>query len=73
MVGRSNTSDFRDGFVKLIANKKAPCLGATVMAPHAAEIMHELSLAIKHGLRPMKLPTRHMPFSAGAKQSVLRH
>lgn len=48
IVGRSNTSDFRDGFVKLIANKKGVLLGATVVAPHAAEIIHELALAIKH-------------------------
>lgn len=50
MVARSNTSDFRDGFVKLIADKNGVLLGATVVAPHAAEIIHELALAIKHGL-----------------------
>ncbi len=50
IVARSNTSDFRDGFVKIIANKSGVLLGATVVAPHAAEIVHELALAIKHGL-----------------------
>ena len=50
MIARSNTSDFRDGFVKIIADKGGTVLGATVMAPHAAEIIHELTLAIKHGL-----------------------
>ena len=50
MVARSNTSDFRDGFVKLLADKNGVLLGATVVAPHAAEIIHELALAIKHGL-----------------------
>ena len=50
IIARSNTSDFRDGFVKLIANKQGVLLGATVVAPHAAEIIHELALAIKHGL-----------------------
>jgi dihydrolipoamide dehydrogenase len=48
IIGRSNTSDFRDGFVKLIADKKGTLVGATVVAPHAAEIIHELALAIKH-------------------------
>jgi pyruvate/2-oxoglutarate dehydrogenase complex dihydrolipoamide dehydrogenase (E3) component len=48
MVARSNTSDFRDGFVKLIADKKGTLLGATVVAPHASEIIHELTLAIRH-------------------------
>lgn len=50
MTARSNTSDFRDGFVKLIADKKGVLLGATIVAPHADEIIHELSLAIRHGL-----------------------
>ena len=48
IIARSNTSDFRDGFVKLIADKKGVLVGATVVAPHAAEIIHELALAIKY-------------------------
>ncbi len=47
---RSNTSDFRDGFVKIITDKKGIVIGATVVAPHAAEMIHELALAVKHGL-----------------------
>lgn len=50
IIARANTSDFRDGFVKLIADKKGNLLGATVMAPSAAEIIHELALAVRHGL-----------------------
>lgn len=50
IIARSNTSDFYDGFVKLIADKKGVLIGATVMAPHAGEIIHELALAIKYGL-----------------------
>lgn len=50
LIARSNTSDFRDGFVKLITDKKGILIGATVVAPHAAEIIHELALAIKYGL-----------------------
>ncbi len=50
IIARSNTSDFRDGFVKLVANKSGVLIGATVVAPHAAEIIHELALAVKHGL-----------------------
>ncbi len=48
IIARSNTSDFRDGFVKLISDKKGVLLGATIMSPHAAELIHELALAIKH-------------------------
>jgi len=50
IVARSNTSDFRDGFVKIITNKKGIILGASVVAPHAGEMIHELALAIKYGL-----------------------
>lgn len=57
MVARSNTSDFRDGFVKLIADKNGMLLGATVVAPHAAEIIHELGLAIKYGLSANEIAT----------------
>lgn len=50
IIARSNTSDFRDGFVKIITDKKGVILGATVVAPHAAEIIQELALAVKHHL-----------------------
>lgn len=50
IVARSNTSDFHEGFVKIITVKKGVILGATVMAPEASEIVHELSIAIKYGL-----------------------
>lgn len=49
-IARSNTSDFRDGFVKVIADRKGTVIGATVVAPHAAEIIHELALAVKYEL-----------------------
>lgn len=50
IIARSNTSDFHDGFVKLIADKKGVLIGATIMAPSAGELIHELALAIKYGL-----------------------
>lgn len=48
IIARSNTSDFRDGFVKIVTDKKGVLLGATVVAPHASEIVHELALAVHH-------------------------
>lgn len=48
IIGRSNTADFRDGFVKMITDKKGIVLGATVVAPDAAEMIHELALAVKY-------------------------
>lgn len=50
IIARSNTSDFRDGFVKIITDKKGVVLGATIVAPHAGEMIHELALAVKHNL-----------------------
>lgn len=50
LIARSNTSDFRDGFVKIITDKKGTVLGATIVAPHAGEMIHELALAVKLGL-----------------------
>lgn len=49
IITRSNTSDFRDGFVKLITDRKGVLIGATVMAPSAGEIIQELALAIRYG------------------------
>lgn len=48
IVARSNTSDFRDGFVKIITDQKGIVIGGTVMAPTAGEMIHELGLAVKH-------------------------
>ena len=45
-IVKSNTGDFRHGFVKVIVDKKGIIIGATVVSPHAAEIIHELTLAI---------------------------
>lgn len=50
IIARSNTADFRDGFVKIVTDKKGVVLGGTIVAPHAAEMIHELALAVKHGL-----------------------
>lgn len=50
IIARSNTADFRDGFVKIITDKKGVVLGGTIVAPHASEMIHELGLAVKHNL-----------------------
>jgi dihydrolipoamide dehydrogenase len=47
VVGRANTSNEFDGFVKVITDKKGVIIGASIFAPHAGEMIHELSLAIK--------------------------
>lgn len=50
IIARSNTSDFRDGFVKMITDKKGVVLGATIVAPQASEMIHEIALAVKYHL-----------------------
>lgn len=55
IVARSNTADYREGFVKLIADKKGVMVGGTVASPHAAEMIHEIGLAVKYGLTASQL------------------
>lgn len=55
IIARSNTADFRDGFVKLITDKKGVVIGGTIAAPHASEMIHEIGIAVKHGLTAAQL------------------
>lgn len=55
IIARSNTADFRDGFAKIITDKKGVILGGTIAAPHASEMIHEIGLAVKYGLTAAQL------------------
>lgn len=55
IIARSNTSDFRDGFVKIITDKRGTIIGGTVVAPGAAELIHELALAVKYNITAKEL------------------
>ena len=46
-LGRANTSNHFDGFVKVITNEKGVLIGASIVAPRAGEMIHELALAIR--------------------------
>ncbi len=46
-LGRSNISNDFDGFVKVITDKKETIIGASIVAPRAGEMIHELVLAVK--------------------------
>lgn len=48
VIGRANTSDVTDGFVKVIADKKGRLLGGCIASPRAGEMIHELALAVQH-------------------------
>ena len=41
--------------MKLIADRKGVILGGTIVAPHAAELIQELVLAVKYGLTAAQL------------------
>lgn len=51
VIPKANITDFSDGFVKVIAEKKSGAiLGATVVCPNASEVIQELTLAITASL-----------------------
>ncbi|MBP9489661.1 NAD(P)/FAD-dependent oxidoreductase [Candidatus Saccharibacteria bacterium] len=50
LIARSNTDDFKNGFVKLICDKRGKLIGASVVSPEATSIIHEIGLAIKYDL-----------------------
>lgn len=49
-ITRANINDEYDGFCKVMANKSGHIIGATIVAPHAGEMIHELALAMQYGL-----------------------
>ncbi len=56
VIGRANTSDVHDGFVKVLAHAKTGVLlGATIASPHAGEMIHELALAVQNRMRAQQV------------------
>ena len=52
VIGRANTADINDGFVKVMASTKTDVLlGATIISPNAGEMIHELALAVQNRLK----------------------
>lgn len=50
VVGRTNTEDNFVGFVKVLTDRNYRCVGASIVAPRAGEMIHELTLAVSVGL-----------------------
>lgn len=48
MVSASNTSDFRTGFIKILADPKDKLLGATIVCPSAELVIQEVATAVRH-------------------------
>ena len=55
LIARSNTENFRNGFVKLICDKRGKIIGGSIIAPEASSLIHEISLAIKFDLHASDL------------------
>jgi len=56
VIGRANTSDVGDGFVKVIVSAKSKVvLGATIASPRAGEMIHELTLAVTQRLTALQV------------------
>ena len=46
ILGRSNTENEFDGFVKVLTDKKGVIIGGAIVAPRAGEMIHEIALAM---------------------------
>ncbi len=55
LTARSNITDCRNGFVKLIIDTKGVLIGAAIVAPHASDLISELSIAVRHRLTAKQL------------------
>ncbi|MFI5272621.1 MAG: FAD-dependent oxidoreductase, partial [Ktedonobacterales bacterium] len=49
-VDRAVTDDETAGFVKLVATPKGKLLGATIVGPHAGDLINELAVAMQRGI-----------------------
>ncbi|MCL2173874.1 NAD(P)/FAD-dependent oxidoreductase [Candidatus Saccharibacteria bacterium] len=70
VVPRANTAGFAAGFAKVLTGGKGELLGATIVAPHAAETINEVGLAINRGLTAQDIASTIHPF--GSWSEVLR-
>ncbi|MEK7572024.1 MAG: NAD(P)/FAD-dependent oxidoreductase [Patescibacteria group bacterium] len=48
VLGRANTENEFDGFVKVITNTKGVILGGSIVSPRAGEMIHEIALAMQY-------------------------
>lgn len=49
-LNRAETENHTEGFVKYITTKKGAILGSCIVAPHASDMIAEVSLAMQHNL-----------------------
>ena len=54
-VAAANVQDFRMGFIKMLASHDGKILGATLMAPGAAEAIQEVAVMIRHNFSLLEI------------------
>ncbi len=54
-IDRAQTDGETDGFAKIITDLKGKLLGATLVGPHAGELIHEYVLALAKGMKAKDL------------------
>lgn len=62
IIGRSGPANYNSGFVKLIATHSGVLIGASIVAPHAGEMLQELTFAIGRGVRACDVAETIHPF-----------
>jgi len=70
---RSHVDDFKDGLVKIVANRRGKLLGACVMSPEAGSMIHELALANRYDLLASDLaeaPHAHLSWNEAIRQAA---
>lgn len=60
-ITASTTADFRIGFLKILADSQGKVLGATMVGPHAADVLQEIALAIRHDLPLIQIASTPHP------------
>lgn len=64
LVGRSFSSVFDSGFVKIVATHTGHIIGASIVAPHASEFAGELTFAVQYQRRACDIANTVHPFSS---------
>ncbi|MEP6702897.1 MAG: FAD-dependent oxidoreductase [Betaproteobacteria bacterium] len=54
-IDRARTEGETEGFAKVITDPKGKILGATIVGPHAGEVIHEYVLAVNRGMNLKEL------------------
>ncbi len=55
ILGRANTSEAFDGFVKVLVDSNGTLIGGSIVAPRAGEMIHEIALAIQARIKAQVL------------------